>query len=199
ENLQAILAKGGLVSDAAMIARGGPAVSIGMGSIKRLRLDLPVKCNPGDKVGEYVPFYFCPRSIMLFVLHCANHPELAYKGGQGPIVHLEVDLNETVAWAQNEKKRWAFSLSNAGAIYTEFRNSLDHLEEVNWPAVASTDFRNRDIKEGKQAEFLVRDSLPWHLVRRVGVHSAEVHGLVARILRDQSHKPAVEVLPAWYY
>ena len=35
DNLPAILATGGLQSDAAMVARGGPATTIGMNRIKR--------------------------------------------------------------------------------------------------------------------------------------------------------------------
>ncbi|HEX3553849.1 MAG TPA: DUF4433 domain-containing protein [Thermoanaerobaculia bacterium] len=73
DNLSSIVTSGGLWSDTAMIARGGPAASIGMGSIKQRRLRLPVRCHPGDHVGDYVPFYFCPRSIMLYLIHCANH------------------------------------------------------------------------------------------------------------------------------
>ena len=125
DNLPDILRDGGLSSDAGMQARGGPASPIGMSTIKQRRLGLPVRCHPGDHVGGYVPFYFCPRSIMLYLLHMANHPELAYRDGQTPIVHLEADLLKTVAWAAGEGRRWAFSLSNAGAHYSEFRNRLD--------------------------------------------------------------------------
>ncbi len=89
DNLPAILAAGGLQSDAAMMAQGGPSASIGMSSIKQRRLGLPVRCHPGDHVGDYVPFYFCPRSIMLYLIYCANHPELTYRGGQGAILHFE--------------------------------------------------------------------------------------------------------------
>lgn len=52
--------------------------------------------HPGLYVGQCVPFYFCPRSVMLYVIYCANHDELSYRGGQGPILHLEADLYETV-------------------------------------------------------------------------------------------------------
>jgi len=38
DNLPAIVKDGGLVSDAEMIARGGPAQAIGMSSIKRRRI-----------------------------------------------------------------------------------------------------------------------------------------------------------------
>ncbi len=65
---------------------------------------------------------------MLFVIYRANHPELDYRGGQQPIVHLEADLHRVIAWVEDEGRRWAFSLSNAGAAYAKFRASLDKLE-----------------------------------------------------------------------
>jgi ssDNA thymidine ADP-ribosyltransferase, DarT len=199
DNLPSILTDSGLWSDAAMIARGGPTASIGMSIIKRRRLGLPVKCYPGDHVGDFVPFYFCPRSIMLYLIHCANHPELTYHGGQEPIVHLEADLHEAVTWAQDAGRRWAFSLSNAGAAYTEFRSLLDQLGEVDWAAVAATDFRDAHIKEGKQAEFLVRDFFPLHLVRRVGVQSASIQSRVLRTLSGSGYRPVVEIRRDWYF
>ena len=61
---------------------------------------------------------------MLYLLHMGNHPELSYRGGQGPIVHLEGDLEATTRWAKSAGAKWAFSLSNAGAAYAEFRRSL---------------------------------------------------------------------------
>ena len=127
ENLPGILGEGVLWSDAQMIERGGPAASIGMGKIKQLRLRLPVKCHPDGRVGEYVPFYFCPRSIMLYLLFRGNHRELAYAGGQEPILHLELDLHEVITWAESKSRRWAISLSNAGAVYTEFRKRIEGL------------------------------------------------------------------------
>lgn len=199
DNLPAILTAGGLRSDATMLAQGGPAATIGMSSIKQRRLELPVKCHPGDSVGGYVPFYFCPRSIMLFLIHCANHPELTYRGGQGPILHLEADLREVVAWAAAQGQRWAFSLSNAGAYYTEFRSQLEQLDEVDWAAVAAADFREAQVKEGKQAEFMVREFFPWQLVRRIGVIDAHVYGQVVRAVSGAQHRPAVEVRREWYF
>ena len=199
DNLPSIIRDGGLWSDAELIARGGPAASIGMGGIKRRRLDLPVDCHAGDRVGDYVPFYYCPRSIMLFLIHCANHPELTYRGGQGPILHLEADLHEAIEWAESEGKRWAFSLSNAGANYAEFRNQADQLGEINWEAVAATDFRSSQVKEGKQAEFLVHGFFPWHLVRRIGAISDVIQRRAMQAMGGAAHRPVVEVHGAWYF
>lgn len=199
DNLASILAAGGLWSDEAMLTRGGPTASIGMGSIKKRRLELPVKCHEGDTVGGYVPFYFCPRSVMLYLIYAGNHAELAYRGGQGPILHLEADFTEATEWARTERRPWAFTLSNAGAAYTEFRKDVKQLEEINWKAVRATDWRDPDIKDGKQAELLIREFFPWDLVRRIGVHSQAVRSRVVRDLAGAPYRPPVEVLPDWYY
>ena len=199
DRLSSIIADGCLWSDAVIAGGGHSGTTIGMGTIKARRLTLPVDCHPGDHVGEYVPFYFCPRSIMLYVIHCANNSEIAYRGGQEPIVHLEADLREVVAWADGNGSRWAFSLSNAGANYTQFRSRLDKLDEVNWPAVAARDFRPADVKEGKQAEFLVYRSFPWQLVRRIGVFDRAVAQQVSNAIRTAAHRPLVEIRTDWYF
>jgi hypothetical protein len=199
DNLQSIVAAGGLHSDAAMIARNAGVSAIGMSSIKQRRLTLPVRCHPGDSVGECVPFYFCPRSIMLFLIHRANHPDLGYRGGQEPIVHLELDLHAVVTWADANQRRWSFTFSNAGAAYAEFRSRLHQLGDLNWTAIRATDFTSPAVKEGKQAEFLVQEFVPWELVVRIGVQSSEIAGRVAAAISAAQHQPRVEVLPGWYY
>ncbi|MER9868764.1 DUF4433 domain-containing protein [Mesorhizobium sp. M0136] len=198
DNLASIVADGGLCSDSVMVQRQGGTV-IGMGSIKQRRLSLPVSCHDGVHVGDFIPFYFCSRSIMLYVIHCANHPELTYRGGQQPIVHLEADLHRVVQWAEENGRRWAFSLSNAGAVYTQFRAQLVQLGDVNWQAVAATDFRPADIKEGKQAEFLVEQFFPWDLVERIGVHSQSIVQKVSTAMQGAAHRPIIEIQRGWYY
>lgn len=150
-------------------------------------------------VGDYVPFYFCPRSVMLYLLYRANHQDLSYRGGQEPIVHLQADLHEVVAWVEENSQHWAFTLSNAGARYVETRNRLDQLCEVNWAAVSETDFRSSDVKESKQAEFLVHGSFPWELVRKIGVYSTAFKIQAEASLAGASHQPPVEILRHWYY
>jgi hypothetical protein len=142
--LAGIVADGRLLCDAVIARRPDAAAgtTIGMGAIKARRLGLPVACHAGTSVGDYVPFYFCSRSIMLYVIHCANHPDLAYRGGQAPIIHLEADLHQVIGWADTNRRRWAFSLSNAGAFYAQFRSQAAQLDEVNWPALAARDFRS---------------------------------------------------------
>ncbi len=162
-------------------------------------MGLPVSCHQGTNVGEYVPFYFCPRSIMLYVIYCANHPELAYRGGQEPIVHLEADVHQVVRWAETNGRRWAYSPSNAGARYAAFCTGIDRLDAINWDAVTATNFRPEDIKEAKQAEFLIEQQFPWHLVERIGVHSRTIVPSVTAANQGAEHRPRIEVRREWYY
>ena len=200
DNLPAIVAESHLVSDREMIHRGGPEQTIGMSSIKRRRVDvLHVDCHPRTRVGDYVPFYFCPRSVMLYVIHMANHPELAYRGGQGPIVHLEADLHRVIAWADDENRPWAFSLSNAGSYYAEFRSRVNDLDELDWEAIRNRDFRDPEVKEAKQAEFLVHGTFPFWLFDRLGVRSRGMVGRAEAALQGLDPSPAVELRAQWYY
>lgn len=197
DNLASIVADGGLLSDAVMAGRAGGTV-IGMGRIKARRLnELTLSCHPNLHVGQCVPFYFCSRSVMLYMIHRRNE-ELTYKGGQEPIVHLELDMRAMIEWAEANNRRWAFTLSNAGAYYFEDRSDLAHLGDINWDSVRARQWAGA-AKEGKQAEFLIEHSVPWHLVERIGVYSRPVVPRVADAMRGAAHRPVLEIKRDWYY
>lgn len=203
DRLESIAADGFLWCDSAVLDRESPGTTIGMAVIKQRRLSNRLASHENLHVGDCVPFYFCPRSIMLYLIHCDNNPDLAYHGGQEPVVHLEADLAATVQWAKQNQKRWAFTLSNAGSSYFEDFADLAELHKINWRAIANNVWAGRgvasEIKEGKQAEFLLENQFPWSLVERIGVCSAKISEKVGRFLTRLEHRPALEVKPEWYY
>lgn len=204
DRLSSIFSDGNLWCDAEILQRAHIGTSIGMNQIKQRRLnELLLTSHPDLHVGDCVPFYFCPRSIMLYLIYQANHPELAYHGGQSPIVHMEADLNTSVTWAQQNNHRWAFTLSNAGAYYFEDRCDLAQLRDINWDAVQADKWSGNgipySIKEGKQAEFLMEHSFPLHLIERIGVYSQEVYQQVTQLLPVNNHLPQIEIKKEWYY
>jgi hypothetical protein len=203
DRIPSILLDGFLWSDAQMNQRQGTGTTIGMSNIKARRLnELRLSCHPDLYVGQCTPFYFCSRSVMLYLIFRRND-ELSYKGGQEPIVHLEADLEAAVAWANAHNKRWAFTLSNAGAYYFEDRSDIGALCEINWDAVQARQWSgngvSRSVKEGKQAEFLVEEAFPWHLVERIGVHSQGIAQRVYAAMNEAGHRPSVEIRREWYY
>jgi hypothetical protein len=199
DNLEGILKYGVLWSDAKRHEMGLDCEIVGIPEIKRRRLEeLEVNCHPGTKVGGYVPFYFCPRSIMLYIIYRGNHQDIKFRQGQNNIIHLQADLISTIEWADKNKIRWSFSDRNAGAYFAKFYNTIDDLNKINWAAVESTDFRGMLVKEGKQAEFLVYESFPWHLVEKIGVQNDDIRKRVIEKIGD-ARAGMVTVEQSWYY
>lgn len=198
DRLPSIIADGQIWSDAEMARRPGIGTSIGMAKIKQRRLEeLTLGSHPGLHVGECVPFNFCPRSVMLYVIYRMDHAELGYRGGQGPILHLEADLLRTVEWADAHRRRWAFTSSTAGSFHFEDYADIGRLGELDWDAIQAPDWQER--RDSKQAEFLVEQSFPWGLISRIGVQSLRVRAQVMEAMRGASHCPPVVVRPRWYY
>lgn len=168
DNLPSILKDQCLWSDFDLLKSHNRRTVIGFDTIKRRRLEeLPVSCHPSTNVGHYVPFYFCPRSPMLYVIHCRN-AELTYQAGQDRIVHLVSRIDIAIENAAG--RPWAFSDGNAGARYARFSNDLsqfDHFVDRN--AVHATYWSDPTVKERKQAEFLVHQQFPWTGFLTIGV------------------------------
>jgi len=189
-NLPGILAEGGLHSDAAMAQR--TRTVIGYGHIKQRRLEeLTVICCGMRYVGEFVPFYFCPRSPMLYTINLGNTGRPA--GCQDTIVHFV----STVAVGIALGRAWAISDGNAGASYTSFSSELSALESLDWDAIRATSWKGRTHQ--KSAEFLVADFFPWTAVHKIGCHNGAVANQVTALLREHAHRPLVETRSEWYY
>ncbi len=189
-NLPGILADGCLHSDAVMAGRD-PTV-IGYDHIKKRRLEeIQVPCCDGRFVGEFVPFYYCPRSPMLYVINQGTTGRPV--GCQTSIIHLV----STVPEAVNLGHTWAVSDGNAGAFHTSFYASLDALDSLDWAAIGAKYWQSQAHE--KQAEFLVADFFPWTSILGIGCHNSEVAEQVRALLVDISHQPKVYVMPSWYY
>ena len=190
ENLPGILAGGGLRSDAAM-APHNPAV-IGYGHIKQRRMtEIQVDCCGGRFVGSFVPFYFCPRSPMLFTVN--KGATGLVPGCQRTIVHLV----STVAAGIGQNRPWAISDGNAGARHASFFADLAALAGLDWDAIQATQWQGRTHQ--KSAEFLLADFFDWTGFHAVGCHNDETARLVQNMLAAAAHRPIVSVKPDWYY
>ena len=200
DNLAAIIASNKLVSDAIRIEKDIDCSQVGMSTIKQRRLQrLEVSVHPGKKVCEFVPFYFCPRSVMLYILHKGNHADITYQGGQAPIIHLQADLNAVIQRVEAKPHPWAFSDGNAGAFMTRFYNRPEDLDKVDWNAVNNQDFTDHQVKDSKQAEFLTYQVFPWTLIQKIGTINNTVATQVKSILAGHQHQPTIKVERGWYY
>jgi hypothetical protein len=191
-NLSSILANGGLLSDCAL-ANVAHQV-IGYPNIKERRMtQYRVPCCGNRFVGEFVPFYFCPRSPMLYTVNRGNT-------GRPPVCQTSiVHLVTTVSVAANQGRAFAISDGNAGAGYATFSNdlvSLDDPTHLRWADINTNEWQGK--MHFKQAEFLVADRLDWGAIAYIGCHSAATSAQVLRLL-PQHGSPKVGVQPTWYY
>lgn len=198
DKLHSIINSGGLLSDSEVIARGLGGTTIGMSSIKQRRLtELTLDTYSDLYVGGCVPFYFCPRSVMLYMMYMGNSPDITYKDGQSNIIHLESDLKQSIDWADANGKRWAFTSSNAGSRYFEDFNDLSYLNQIDWSVITSNQWSH--ARDKKQAEFLCEESFSWELVERIGVSNETTYQQVQSIIQNLKHKPQLEIKTDWYY
>jgi hypothetical protein len=191
-NLPAILKAGGLMSDIGLA--GAAHQVIGYANIKSRRMtEIRVQCCSGAFVGEFVPFYFCPRSPMLYTINRGNTGRPV--GCQKDIVHLQT----TVAAAAGLRRDWAFSNGNAGAYHAEFFNQLESLASLDWSIIGSTDWGGDVRRHRKASEFLVKDFFEFSAFRTIGCHNSEAKRRVSEFLAGTPFAPAVEVRADWYY
>ncbi|PZG00859.1 type II toxin-antitoxin system toxin DNA ADP-ribosyl transferase DarT [Micromonospora deserti] len=201
DNLPAVLKAGRLFSDGSV----GPqlATNVGAAEIKARRRERRVPCPPGGVVADYVPFYFAPRSPMMFRIACDHRDGKSgcYPGGDDPLVYL-VSSVERVSDAGRE---WVASDGNCAVGLTSFSASLDELATlVDWPLLRAKVWKDipedMDRMRRRAAEFLVHREFPLDLLAGYAVRTEERREQVRQVFRDAGMiEPYVSVRPNWYY
>lgn len=192
DNVANIAREGRLWCDAQRITRGLANTNIGYSHIKERRMRHPVTVAAGGTLGNYVPFNFCPRSVMLYVV-AQGHEN--YREGQHPIVHLVSSIEAIRATG----RPWFFTDRHADLGYSNQFETLDKLGEVDWSVMPQQYWSDPEIKEKRQAEFLVHDWCPWEAIEVIGVIDQAMAGRVEAGISVAGHKPRVEVHRDWYY
>lgn len=193
DNLAGILAADRLWCDAQSIARGLAHTNIGYGHIKERRLRRPVAVSAGGTLGDYVPFNFCSRSVMLYVVWQGHE---GYQGGQREIVHLV----SSIGAIRTTGRPWFFTDLHADLGYARQFDSLKHLGKLDWRVMPLQQWGgDQEVKEKRQAEFLVHDWCPWSAIESIGVIGPVMAARVGVVVAASAHRPRVDVRQDWYY
>lgn len=196
-NLASIIEVGGIWCNTQITTRGIASLGIAHQHIKERRKQREVPCAPGGTLANYVPFYFAPRSPMLYAIH-RGHVK-GYDGGQSRVLHLVTEA-ETIAASGCS---WAFTEGHAEIAWTEFFADLCFLSEVDWAIMKERYWHDTDEdgdrKRRRQAEFLVHQFCAWELITEIGVINRQVADRVRAMLEPLAHQPVVNVQRGWYY
>ena len=195
DNLAGIIANQRLFSDARRRAGACDPVRIGYKHIKDRRMNRPVLIAAGGCLGDYVPFNFCPRSVMLHAIWRGLVD--GYEGGQKRVVHLVSSVQSAVTVGQP----WAFTDRHAEPPEADYFENLDDLHRLRWEIIRANNWGGHERRPFKQAEFLVYDWFPWTAIEAIGVIEDTVAVEVSQILAtfDCEHRPPVKIEPGWYY
>lgn len=159
---------------------------------------IEVGCGPGGRVCDYVPFYFAPRSPMLYSIMRGNVEGV--DSNQQRLVYL-VSSTEAAYEAGTE---CVFTDGNAATFgLTTFAHDPAQLSTlVDWPLMSKTMWNNTtgdpDRMRRRMAEFLVYGSLPLNLVNEVGVYDTSVQTAFTSAFSDTWTVP-VTVRSSWYF
>jgi hypothetical protein len=192
-NLERILAEGGLHCD--RTAQKLKSVNIGHMHIKERRLRRVVPVGPKGTVGEYVPFYFAPRSPMLYAIN--RGAVEGYAEGQSPVIYI----CSTAEAVKEAGLRWVFTEGHADMDFTDFFDDLKDLNKIDWNLMTARYWHDTDDdpdrKRRRQAEFLVHEFFPWELVSYIGVYDGPAAEAVGKVLKRDDPKIGIEL--GWYY
>jgi hypothetical protein len=184
----------GLVCDNSAAA-GLLAVEVGNRGIKERRRRRAVPVAPRGVVADYVPFYFAPRSPMLYAITMGNVPE--YTGSIDLLLYL-------VTTAERLAELGLPMLFTDVLTTTHFTPHLADLDTlIDWPLMRATMWNNTpsepDRMERRMAECLVHRQVPWraikYVVARTPARAAEARATVARF----SQGVAVRTKRDWYF
>lgn len=169
----------------------------------------PVPDPPGGLVHDYVPFYFAPRSPMLYAIHGGKVDGCSWR--QADIVHLET----TVERATAGDRPFVFYDRNATLAFSEPFTELARLDDaIAWDLLTAepqldgfcrfwhnrnSPDRHTDRMERRQAEFLVKDRLPLERLTRLGVMDAARAEQVRSLIDVDVFGLRVDVMPTWYF
>lgn len=195
-NLESIIQTEGLYSDNVRAAKNLSCTGIAHQHIKDRRASRVVPGCKGGTLADYVPFYFAPRSPMLYAISTGYVAD--YSDGQSGVLHLRFSVEE-LARALD----FIYTDGHAVISYSEFFENLNDLVKIDWQIMTAIYWHDTaddgDRKRRRQAEFLVHCFVPWTFVREIGVINQVVAAKVQHVIASVRHKPVVSVRREWYY
>ena len=194
----ASIVKDGLLSDTDAVRTGALIVEVGHAGIKERRRGRMVPIGPGGAVSDYVPFYFAPRSPMMYAIHRGNVP--TYDEGCDRLIYLVTSV-ETLAASG---ARLVFTDRNAVlaiAAYGDHGTGIDSL--VDWALMRQVVWNNTpedpDLRERRMAECLAHRVVQWPSIEGIATASQHVADEARAILASLGVETPISVRPQWYF
>lgn len=171
-------------------------VPIGNPDLIEKRSARVVPVPPGGVLDDYVPFYFCTHSLMLYNIHTG------YNVKQVPQSHI-VYLVSSVQQLQNGGSTFVFTDRHAYPRNANYSNDISDMKNLDWELIQSRDFRrdpNRPDKiERRAAELLVHRRMAVQLLAGVACYDEAARRTIADTAASMKVQIVVKVRQDWYF
>jgi hypothetical protein len=196
ENLPLILQRGIVCKRHPMAST--EYINIGNRDVIQVRDNEPVRLNGYGNIGDYVPFYFTPRSLMLFNIITGYWAPLVPKRNKSDILVIRCVITELA-----KLEKWFFTNGQGNDMVSSHFNDLKQLEEIDWDIIQKSEFSKSDGDYDRprryQAEFLVKDSVPVDSIESLVVFNQAAADKVAQTLRENNTNLAVHIHPSYFF
>lgn len=146
-----------------------------------------------ETLGQYVPFYFGPKSPMLYMI--VNGLKGVPRRSQSEIVYVCCNVRTVI----NAGVRFAFTDGYATKRFSNFYSDPKNLDMVPWDAVYAGQWDNSednfDRERKKQAELLVYKHVPPEWVNTIVVYDDKARTFAQGLVERLGHRANVIVNP----
>lgn len=213
KNLEKIFSLGAIKSKNLLRSENVIPVNIACNNIQDKRARTIVD-DQGRTLHDYVPFYFAPRSPMLYSIIHNNVPE-AEETNQDNFVYLVSSVDDLC------NQQFVFTDYQAIVTYASFYNNLSDLDKICWDLIFEYPhlpkqnppfkgyckfFQNNDTdpryvkrKEARLAEFLVLSQVSIEKISIIIVKNQNMKDYVEKLLLKYNINIKVEIRADWYF
>jgi hypothetical protein len=172
-------------------------IQIGSPDLIGKRSNHPVSVHPFGTLGDYVPFYFTPKSVMLYNIRTGYNGIIQRR--MSDIAILVTSLHKLVA----AKIPFLFTDRHAYLVNAEPTSDLKDLDRLNWKILRTHDFKrdpdHPEKFEQYQAEALVYQCLPVTALRAIVCYGDEQKEALSAEVESRSLDLKVLKIPDWYF
>jgi hypothetical protein len=172
-------------------------VNIGNTELIDKRRPRPVPISPGGTLGDYVPFYFTPFSVMMKNIH----------SGRGGVARRSNDeiviLVSSLPNLKSLEVPFIFTNAHAYPDWTNFYSDLAQLSEIDWPLLQRRDFK-RDADDPRkmeryQAEALIHRHLPINGLLGIVCYTEALKQSIELEIQERSLQLPIHARTDWYF
>lgn len=172
-------------------------VPIGMPDLIAKRVTRTVPLAPSSSLGDYVPFYFTPWSIMMFNIKTGYNNVI-----ERPNAEIAI-LVSSLPKLHELGVPFLFTNGHAYMEESDYFDDLAHLDRLDWDLLQRRDFKKDPEDPGKlgryQAEALVYRHLPIEALLGIACYDSETQVSLEAEVRQRGLSTPVKAIPEWYF